>query len=563
MELRDTGITTARELLDVLMAQKVTHIVISPGSRNAPLLIGASARAGLKKYIINDERTAAFTALGIAVASQKPVVLICTSGSALYNYAPAVAEAFYQHVPLIIISADRPHQWIGQDSQTVVQPSAISHIVKKYFDIPSQSSMQKEGNQVFKTELDWYANRIANEAYLSAMTGVKGPVHINIQFETPFNLTDTYKFRNVRIIKNISNNYPIDFNQCKEIAEYLFNKKILLIAGQMPSNNKLNRCVAEFSKFENVAVFAEPISNLHLTPLNLMSDDVIEEYWDKKLSLHPDVIITLGGTLVSAQWKKFLKDCISCEQWSLGDVDHSIDSYMSLSRHYDADPCIFLGGVSSMFKYLLRKGQFIKYKKFKEKWLEISQQARLNQDKKKYVEEWSEKGALTTTLNFIPSSYNLFISNGQIIRNVFNIINKLPHNIWANRGVSGIEGTNATAFGTSLVYKGPTLLLTGDMSFSYNPQILEMIRLGGDLRIIVINNHGGGIFREIATTRELQCREEYFCSDPYLNLKELCSAYKWNYCKADSYETLNHSLQLLLNNPQSLLEIKIEPTLPF
>ena len=173
--MKDTAYEYCRILLDVLEAQGVKDIIASPGSRNAPLLISCSYRDEINTRVVDDERTAAFIALGIAMVSRKPVALICTSGTALYNYAPAVAEAFYQGVPLIIISADRPFHWIGQeDSQTLVQPNALREIVKKSFDIPVE---------VKGSEVKWYVNRIANEAAILSMDGKMGPVHINIKFE--------------------------------------------------------------------------------------------------------------------------------------------------------------------------------------------------------------------------------------------------------------------------------------------------------------------------------------------------------------------------------------------
>ncbi len=172
--MKDTASENSRILMDVIMARGVKTIIISPGSRNTPLIIAAEAREKLKKYVVADERTAAFMALGMAMGSRRPVALACTSGTALYNYAPAVAEAFYQKIPLIVISADRPAQWIDQDdSQTLRQSGALANIVKASFDIPLETEAPEPcANPAFVTEKHWFVNRLVNEAMTVATTGL-------------------------------------------------------------------------------------------------------------------------------------------------------------------------------------------------------------------------------------------------------------------------------------------------------------------------------------------------------------------------------------------------------
>lgn len=558
MGIKDTGIVSAREVLDVITVHGVRTLVLSPGSRNAPLLIGAAARENLKKYVINDERTAAFIALGIAIASRQPVGLVCTSGSALYNYAPAIAEAFYQHIPLIVISADRPTQWINQDSQTLKQNGALSDIVKESYDIPSQSNMNIcTSNANYGSELQWYSNRIANDAMITALTGVKGPVHINIQFETPFNQTVEYKEETPRIIEFLCYDTPLPFNISRSISEFLLDKKILLFAGHMLSDHKLNKAVLEFSNLGNVSLLAEPISNLHLDygecNLDILSLNELELSED----FTPDIIISIGGLPVSDGIKSYLRKCIKAEHWTLGDNKFSLDNYMVHTRHFDVSPATFFKNISSMTKYLLKKGAKISYSDFNIKW---RKRIRIENEKinaKLQSSIWDEKNAVKMILNAIPNNCNLFISNGMNIRNTLSLIDRIPHNCWANRGVSGIEGTNATALGASLNYKGTTVLLTGDISFSYNPDIMNFNKLGGDLRIIVINNRGGDIFRKISSTRDLECREEFFCNDPEIPLGKLAQSYNWHYYNADSLESLARALQRFFINRNSIIEVKV------
>lgn len=275
--MKDTANANCRELLDVLIAQGVRHLVASPGSRNAPLLIGASARKKLNTRMVNDERAAGFIALGLAMSTQTPVALCCTSGTALYNYAPAIAEAYYQKIPLIVISADRPAQWIEQDdSQTLRQFDALSKIVKKSYDIPAEIGMTTPcRNKEYSTEREWYANRVANEAVLTANEGRPGPVHINIQFAEPLNGTIDYEPRTPRTIKVIRNTTGVTIETLKKLSALLSTKKVMVIAGFMLPDYKLNKALMEFSKLPNVTVLCETISNLHLDGHSHMIDTLL------------------------------------------------------------------------------------------------------------------------------------------------------------------------------------------------------------------------------------------------------------------------------------------------
>ena len=179
--MADTDKSVVRILFNLLEAHGVRRVVCSPGSRNAPLLIAADARKRLETSVVIDERSAAFVALGMAMVSRRPVALVCTSGTALLNYAPAVAEAYYQGVPLIVISADRPLEWIDQDdSQTIRQPEALRNFVKGSYSLSDREQCDRPG---------WYETRIVNDAILTALAPKQGPVHINVRLSPPLGAT--------------------------------------------------------------------------------------------------------------------------------------------------------------------------------------------------------------------------------------------------------------------------------------------------------------------------------------------------------------------------------------
>lgn len=558
----DTANPCCRELLDVLMAHGVRTFVLSPGSRNAPLLTGVHARSELQRYVIADERTAAFTALGIALVSQSPVALVCTSGTALYNYAPAVAEAFYQHIPLIVISADRPRRWIGQDdSQTLVQPGALDKIVKRCFDIPCDFPVEYTVNsRRFYSEHLWYANRVANEAVITALSDIKGPVHINIQLDNPLDKTIPYAGGHPRIVRFVSSEKTLPPAVLEETVEYMFGLRVLVVAGFMQPDSRLGAAIRNFCDSSGAVLLAESISNLHLDRMNspVLIDCVLKELSaaDRR-KLRPDIVITVGGALVSRMLKEWLRDCEGTEHWTLADTDSCADCFMRLERHIDADPEVFFRRAAGVFRKLKKKGT--PQGCYSGEWADIKKT--LYPLNKSRIERapWSELRAFDVMLGNVKRDINVFLSNGTPIRYAQLVMTHMPHACYCNRGVSGIDGTTATAFGASLAYGRTTLLITGDLSFSYCPEILGLSRLGGDLRIVVINNSGGGIFRFVRSTRDLGAREELFCADPHLPLQGLAQAYGWKYLRACSEAELRLSYQELLETPRTLLEITVDP----
>lgn len=560
---QDTDNANCRELLNVMIAQGVDTIVLSPGSRNTPILIGASARDELRKIIITDERTAAFVALGIGIASKKPVALACTSGTALYNYAPAIAEAYYQQIPLVVITADRPSQWIGQDdSQTLNQYNALSNIVKRSYNIYAETGITIQcANPEYRSEKEWSVNRIANEAMLVCKSGNPGPVHINIQFPEPLAGTIDYKKSIQRTIEFVNCNTHISSNVALEIATRMLQKRIMVIAGFMLPDNSLNKTLSRFANLPNVTILCETISNLHISGRPYMIDSLLSRIdGPTKISLKPDIVISIGGSLVSRMLKDYIRKSKDIQHWTLSDTDVSSDCFQHLSTHFEAKPEIFFRSVGNKISHLIKKGHTVEYKDYNAKWQDLRNRVwHKNMESIAEASRWSELKALHYLFQSIPENYNLFLSNGTCIRYAQLLLDKIPHACYCNRGVSGIDGTNATALGVSLEYKGTTLLVTGDMSFAYDTSILNYQKIGGDLRIIVVNNSGGGIFRFIRSTRDLPIREEYFCSDPQLSIQKLANAYGWNYYSATNEHSLKTSFESLLGNKKSILEIIVDP----
>lgn len=543
--MEDTSKKFCSIIFDILKEKGVKDIVCSPGSRNVPLLLAAASRDNLNKHFAVDERAAAFMGLGISLVSKRPVALICTSGTALLNFAPAIAEAYYQSIPLIVISADRPIQWIDQDdSQTLRQDGALDNFVKNSYTIPA-----------FGEELDemrWYVNRIANDALITATSGRKGPVHINVHLEEPLGNKIERDYTPQRIVKTIESDSVGNKETIKELAFELANSKVLLVAGFNQPDSHLQRVVSELSRFPNITVMAETISNLHLKNDCYSIDSVLTAF-DREIldSFAPDIIISIGGSLVSRKLKEYLRrNAFKCKHWSVGYSHTTSDPFMSLDMRIETDATRFFRSLKGALKKCNIAGRVSSYQN---EWLGLRRKAL--ELKNSYIKncEWSELKAFYILLNNLPSTFNLFLSNGTAIRYAQIVQYPLPHASYCNRGVSGIDGSLSTAIGGSKEYKGDSVLITGDLSMAYDIGALGITPVPKKFKIIVIDNQGGGIFRFIPSTSDLKEREEYLCQSPILPLKQIAEGYGWKYLECDDEESLKDKLPYFFEKDENII----------
>lgn len=548
----DTDKNICSILIDVLAGQGVKEIVCSPGSRNAPLIIAAQAREELRKHVVVDERSAGYFALGISIVSKSPVALICTSGTALLNYAPAVAEAFYQGIPLIVISADRPEQWIDQDdSQTIKQFKALQNIVKASYDLSEKTYPE--------SDLDWYANRIANEAMLTALSGKKGPVHINVRLSEPLGCkTEREENKENRIISLLQADTFINKEIINNLASELASHRVMLVGGYMQPDAAMQKAFAEFSHLSNVVVMTETLSNVHIDGDNYSIDSILTYLTEEeKEKLRPDIIISVGGSLVSRKLKEYLRTTgRNCRHWNVGLTGYTADCFKSMTLKIEVEPSRFLRNIA---KRLSRISIDDEVSSFKSQWQEKRKEAKIV--KTNYIKEapWSELKIFDTVLKSIPASFNLFLSNGTAVRYAQIIPYKLPHASYCNRGVSGIDGSVSSAVGGAVSYGGKTLLITGDLSLSYDMTALTLCQVPNSMKIIVIDNAGGGIFRFIPSTCRLEEREKYFCADPSLKPDKIAEAYGWEFYDVVNEDKLKKCLPKFFNSDRkSLMRIKCD-----
>lgn len=532
--------------VEVLKAHGVREVVVSPGSRNAPLILAFDAEETIRKTVVVDERCAAFMALGMAEVSGKPVALVCTSGTALLNYAPAVAEAYYSGMPLIVVTADRPERAIDQDdSQTIRQPGALANIVKQTCDLSDISAGDFKGAN--------YIARKCNDIMLTALRPKRGPVHINVRLDEPLTRRGT-RVATPKIIRELRGEDMVNKEAVKTLAEQCADKRVLILGGFAAADHKLNKALSRLSQLPNVHLMAETLSNLHTGERYWAIDSVLASATEEEMKeLRPDVVLTFGGALVSRMVKEWLRGMSDeVENWYVGHSHTTVDCLDSLTLRISADPARFF----SMFgAYLAKQKPADDYHRL---WTEGVEKSIERHEEYVAAAPWSDMKAFDIILRHLRGETNLQLSNGTPVRYAQLCLRKMPHSCRCNRGVSGIDGSTSTAVGAAMAYDGPTLLISGDLSFSYDIGALANLRLAPRLKIIVVNNSGGGIFRFIRTTNGLEQREQYFCAPPLLPLKELAESYGIEYLSAGSAKELKEAMRKLFDaTDATILEVTV------
>lgn len=531
-----------RQIADLLAAHGVKAAYISPGSRNAPLVLALEVRGEIEKHVVVDERSAAFQALGHSLVDRRPVLLVCTSGTAVLNYAPAVAEAYYAGVPLIVVSADRPAEWIDQDdSQTIRQNGILGAIVKGSYDV--RAVPEGAGGEFTQDHL-WTVNRTVNEAMLTAIDGKPGPVHINVQLGEPLGETVESHDSPQRSVSLVKTKETLDRQVLKSLAMRLASSKVLLVAGSLPPDDRLIKGVRMIAGMPNVAVMTETLSNLHEpAPYATMIDSVLCRMTEEeKEAMRPDIVISTGGALVSRMLKQYLRVYPPKQHWSVGHSNYFCDCFKCLTDRIDMDPAYFFSQLSGV---LTRMSVTEDVADYSEKWLRLREQARNTAEK--YIDNcgWSDLKAFDILLRETEID-NLFVSNGTPVR----YSQLLPHECHAeycNRGVSGIDGMTSTAVGAARAYKGKTLLISGDTSWLYDSGASALADIPARMSMVVIDNSGGGIFRFIKSTSGIspEILERYFCVGDHPDIASIAMAYGIETLEAESEDSLRGGIEWL------------------
>lgn len=474
------------ELVALIKAHGIREVVLSPGSRNAPLSLSFAADPFFRCHSIVDERSAGYVALGMIQASRQPVVVCCTSGSALLNYGPAVAEAFYQKLPLIVVSADRTEAWIGQmDGQTIPQYQVFGALVKRSVHV----------REVHSDEDLWHANRLINEALNAALMAGCGPVHLNMPIDEPLSDFSVQQLPEVRKITMI---HPTeaDADGAALLASAMVKaKRPMLVVGQrLPASDNLSELLEILSLRFGVVVLAEHLANVDHA---IASFDAILEH--NKMEA-PDLLITLGGHLVSKRLKQLLRAQKPDQHILFSDDLEAPDTYQALTCVVRQNPVAVL---KKTIEVLLQKAaynniSFSGLGSYYSQWTQAASALSFDSEnmRQNYCEHlpFSDLYAVGKFLELLPENASILVANSSSVRHVQAF--PLPKNtrVYCNRGTNGIEGTLSTAFGMALVSDRPLYVILGDLAFFYDLNILTVKPFPKNLKVLLLNNGGGGIF---------------------------------------------------------------------
>ncbi|NBR14602.1 MAG: 2-succinyl-5-enolpyruvyl-6-hydroxy-3-cyclohexene-1-carboxylic-acid synthase [Crocinitomicaceae bacterium] len=490
----------------------IRKIVFSPGSRNAPLAISFDENPAFETHIIHDERSAAFFALGMAQELGEPVALCCTSGTASLNYYPAIAEAFYRSVPLLVITADRPESWINQgDGQTIVQKDVYKSHIRYAVNLT-------DGKQ---TETDfWYAQRETAIAFNILNSSWKGPVHINIGLNEPlYETVEKTNFYGRKLNTNqLSTCLSSSFKS--EIASNLESSKILVLCGQLPKNRALEIALEKFSNNSNVVVLVENTSNLQSDKFINCIDRTLNGIGENESEFYPDVLITIGGAVVSKKIKAFLRKAKPKQHWKIGFDFPFMDTYQCLTDSIEIADEQFFSELNEIDFQRNKLNYFGKWKS-----IDLLAKDRIEGCIATF-EKLTDISVFYHLFDWLPEHSILHIANSSVVRytQLFDIIKNVRYE--SNRGTSGIDGSTSTAVGAAIANPNQMhYFVTGDISFLYDSNAFWNSKFPKNLKIIVINNFGGGIFRIISGPAESKQREKYFEASQHQSTSPIATAF--------------------------------------
>ena len=519
-------------LTSLLIAHGVRYAVVCPGSRNAPIVHNLVSCGQIKCYPVTDERSAGFYALGLCQAVNCPVVVCVTSGTALLNLAPAVAEAFYQNLPLIVVSADRPLQWIDQlDGQTLPQANIFGNFVRKSVNLLEPTD----------EEHHWYCNRLVNETLIECVKGSCGPVHINVPITEPlyqFNVNVLPTERKIELLSVSST----DEESLKLQLSPLFNsmdkaERPLIIIGQQKPSASLTIALERLHAQQYVVLY-EPLS---VERGEGYIEEMMQLIGDDKTFL-PNFILYIGGHLVSKRVKQFLRKTRNAECWIVNSEGVLYDTFMNLHGVIQADS-------NAVLSTLPCKGKT----EWFEQWEKLRQKARKH--RVEFQPQYSSMLAVKqfeTLINQVESECVVHYANSTSVR--LGCI-YAQHFVFCNRGVNGIEGSLSTAAGYSLATKQRVFCVIGDLSFFYDQNALWNQNLGGNFRILLLNNGGGGIFSKFEGLKNSPVRQQMVMAEHTTTAKGVCHDNHIRYLLANNELSLEQALHALVfdNSTQPML----------
>lgn len=538
-------------LTSLLVAKGITDAVVCPGSRNAPIVHNLNEAEQITCHPVTDERSAGFYAVGLAQATGRPVVVCVTSGSALLNVAPAVAEAFYQHVPLIVVSADRPQQWIGQlDGQTLPQQGAFGPMVRRSVQLPEPHDEEER----------WLCGRLINEALHLATCKGCAPVHINVPVTEPLFQFDVEQLPETTPFK--AHTLPTTFN-VDTLKAFAQAKRPMVVLGQLPDGAVATDTLCSLS--QRCVVLAEPLSSpsYNITHgdeavrvlTSADGDKVVAP--DSTDSFAPDAIVYIGGTVVSKTVRRFLRQAKAPAWVVTPNVLEVSDPLMSLTDIVECPleetNALLLTLVAAIANYETLAAEekasdatnlSAGHEAFRSRWQRLLD--RCGAHAENYEPPFSQMATVRyfeSQLEDLYEDLHVHYANSSAVR-LANIY--AAHRVWCNRGVNGIEGSLSTAAGFSLGTTDKVVCVIGDLSFFYDQNALWNGRLRGNLRIILLNNHEGGIFSTLPGLDGSPAAHDMVAAAHNTEARGICTQNDIGYLKATNMDEMQVGVVTLL-----------------
>ena len=529
-----------KENVNILTALLVKHgikmVVVCPGSRNAPLVHNFHECPEITCYPTTDERSAGFYAIGMSQATCAPVAVCVTSGTAVLNLAPAVAEAFYQHIPLVVLTADRPAAWIDQlDGQTLPQPDAFGHFVKRVVSLPEPKDATER----------WHCNRLVNEALLAVRRQGGAPVHINIPITEPLFDFSVPSLPDERKISRLGTPaLRVEDRQALCKAFFTARRPMIVLGQSTPHAFSKDF----FSRFKDFAVvLGEALSSIG----KASNFDEVLHTIGRNADYMPDFVLYAGSTLVGKRLKSFLRSVTSAEQWLISEDGEVHDTFMHLTTMIEANPVNVLAMLArrcdeqtSEASAETTLNQQEDALMFRHRWLVALQKA--TQHVAAYTPPYSQMAAVKCfeqQLTRLQQPFHVHYANSTAIR-LANIY--ATHHVWCNRGVNGIEGSLSTASGMSTVTDDLVFCIIGDLSFFYDVNALWNRNLKGNFRILLLNNGGGGIFRQLKGLAASEARNELIAAEHHTEAQGICLQNNVVYLSARNTEEMERGIDHLM-----------------
>ncbi len=551
------------DLVDLVYKKGIRDVVISPGSRSAPLTLAVARHPGLTARVVPDERSAGFTALGMSQLSGRPVAIICTSGTAVYNLSPAVAEAYFQEVPLLLLTADRPLEWLyQQDGQTIAQDGIFGKHVKRSYQLPADYT---------HADARWFIERTANEAINLCIANPPGPVHINVPLREPFypKPDEAFVFQADRVVEAL----PVSPQLPAEVWHKLLNEwddtdRKLIAVGQMPYSPELIRLLTQLSTELQVPVVGEIISNLGRNDLFISGSDTLLARKDTALleRLRPELLITLGNSFLARNLKTYLRSYPPTRHWHIrATTDRLIDPFRSMTTQVPMEPIPFLTKLLADLDYQrFRQGDDDNDESgaYLTDWQTADRAARRLVEMHLRDAPFTDWSATQLVLESLPEASQLQLGNSMPVRyaNLCGVEARQQIHVWANRGTSGIDGCLSTAVGAALRTDATVTLLIGDVAFFYDRNALWQPNLPNNLRVVLLNNAGGHIFRIIDGSSQQPELETYFETPHNLTAERTAADHHCDYMAVLDKKALSDALGSFFapSDRPRILEIKTD-----